>query len=77
MVELVFFSSIISIYSLTTNTTEYIEMEDLLKGFSDPCVMDCKMGVRTYLESELTKLEQKPELRPVSVFSKFFFSSLS
>lgn len=52
-------------------------MEDLLKGFSDPCVMDCKMGVRTYLESELTKLEQKPELRPVSVFSKFFFLSLS
>lgn len=53
-------------FSLTYCATEYVEMEDLLQGFSDPCVMDCKMGLRTYLEEELTKLEHKPTLRPVS-----------
>lgn len=41
-------------------------MDDLLHGFNRPCVMDCKMGVRTYLEDELTKLESNQELRPVS-----------
>ena len=42
-------------------------MRDLLTGF-DPSVsvMDCKMGVRTYLEDELTKAKENPKMRPVS-----------
>ncbi|XP_056619889.1 inositol-trisphosphate 3-kinase B [Triplophysa dalaica] len=43
---------------------KYNQMEDLLADFEMPCVMDCKMGVRTYLEEELTKARKKPSLRP-------------
>ncbi|KAM4633744.1 inositol-trisphosphate 3-kinase B-like [Polymixia lowei] len=42
---------------------KYNQMEDLLADFDSPCVMDCKMGVRTYLEEELTKARKKPSLR--------------
>ncbi|XP_065112242.2 inositol-trisphosphate 3-kinase A [Paramisgurnus dabryanus] len=42
---------------------KYNQMEDLLVDFDLPCVMDCKMGVRTYLEEELTKARKKPSLR--------------
>ncbi|ODM98546.1 Inositol-trisphosphate 3-kinase B [Orchesella cincta] len=42
---------------------EFIELEDLLGHFSNPCVMDCKIGVRTYLEEELMKAKEKPKLR--------------
>ncbi|XP_067884033.1 inositol-trisphosphate 3-kinase B [Heterodontus francisci] len=41
----------------------YNQMDDLLAEFDLPCVMDCKMGVRTYLEEELTKARRKPSLR--------------
>ncbi|CAL8393928.1 unnamed protein product [Arctogadus glacialis] len=41
----------------------YNQMEDLLADFDLPCVMDCKMGVRTYLEEELTKARKKPSVR--------------
>ncbi|XP_075048871.1 inositol-trisphosphate 3-kinase A [Mixophyes fleayi] len=41
----------------------YIQLDDLLNDFDEPCVMDCKMGVRTYLEEELTKARGKPKLR--------------
>ena len=43
----------------------YIEMEDLLASFHDPCIMDCKIGVRTYLEEDLEKSERDPEPRAV------------
>ncbi|MBN3309145.1 IP3KB kinase, partial [Amia calva] len=42
---------------------KYNQMEELLAEFDLPCVMDCKMGVRTYLEDELTKARKKPTLR--------------
>ncbi|XP_054683456.1 inositol-trisphosphate 3-kinase A isoform X2 [Grus americana] len=41
----------------------YIQLDDLLTDFEGPCVMDCKMGIRTYLEEELTKAREKPKLR--------------
>ncbi|XP_077178936.1 inositol-trisphosphate 3-kinase A [Paroedura picta] len=41
----------------------YIQLDDLLANFEGPCVMDCKMGIRTYLEEELTKAREKPKLR--------------
>ncbi|XP_028809132.1 inositol-trisphosphate 3-kinase B [Denticeps clupeoides] len=42
---------------------KYNQMDDLLAEFELPCVMDCKMGIRTYLEEELTKARKKPSLR--------------
>lgn len=42
-------------------------MEDLLASFTDPCIMDCKMGVRTYLEEDLDKSERDPEPRTVKI----------
>ncbi|XP_053576102.1 inositol-trisphosphate 3-kinase B [Bombina bombina] len=41
----------------------YIKMEDLLMGLEAPSIMDCKMGVRTYLEEELAKAMLKPTPR--------------
>ncbi|XP_018087712.1 inositol-trisphosphate 3-kinase A isoform X2 [Xenopus laevis] len=41
----------------------YIQLDDLLNSFDEPCVMDCKMGIRTYLEEELIKARGKPKLR--------------
>jgi 1D-myo-inositol-triphosphate 3-kinase len=40
-------------------------MEDLLSSFHEPCIMDCKIGVRTYLEEDLEKSECDPEPRSV------------
>ncbi|XP_066595893.1 uncharacterized protein [Prorops nasuta] len=41
----------------------YLQLQDLLGDFEQPCVMDCKVGVRTYLESELAKAKERPKLR--------------
>ncbi|WAR18939.1 IP3KB-like protein [Mya arenaria] len=41
----------------------YLQLQDLLCEFEAACVMDVKMGCRTYLEDELTKARQKPTLR--------------
>lgn len=44
-------------------STVYLQLQDLLSDFHQPCVMDCKVGVRTYLEEELSKAKEKPKLR--------------
>ncbi|MBN3298800.1 IP3KA kinase, partial [Amia calva] len=41
----------------------YLQLTDLLGNFDGPCVMDCKMGVRTYLEEELVRARERPKLR--------------
>ncbi|XP_037098349.1 inositol-trisphosphate 3-kinase A [Syngnathus acus] len=41
----------------------FIHMADLLATFDLPNVMDCKMGVRTYLEEELVRARERPKLR--------------
>lgn len=43
--------------------TVYLQLQDLLSDYVQPCVMDCKVGVRTYLEEELSKAKEKPKLR--------------
>lgn len=46
----------------------YLQLQDLLGDFVSPCVMDCKIGVRTYLEEELAKAKEKPKLRKVCTY---------
>ncbi|XP_076834212.1 inositol-trisphosphate 3-kinase A isoform X2 [Brachyhypopomus gauderio] len=41
----------------------YLQMNDLLTSFDGPNVMDCKMGMRTYLEEELVRARENPKLR--------------
>ncbi|XP_029972747.1 inositol-trisphosphate 3-kinase A isoform X2 [Salarias fasciatus] len=41
----------------------FLHMTDLLANFDLPNVMDCKMGVRTYLEVELGRARERPRPR--------------
>lgn len=41
----------------------FLHMTDLLTSFDLPNVMDCKMGVRTYLEEELVRARERPKPR--------------
>lgn len=44
------------------NDETFIEIDDLLFGFEDACVMDIKMGTRTFLEKEVTKSTPRTDL---------------
>ncbi|XP_064553754.1 inositol-trisphosphate 3-kinase homolog isoform X2 [Drosophila montana] len=44
------------------HSQHYIELQDLLAGFKDPCVMDIKLGTRTFLESEVSNKTLRPDL---------------
>ena len=46
-----------------TIISSYLQLQDLLGDFEQPCVMDCKVGVRTYLESELAKAKERPKVK--------------
>lgn len=41
---------------------EFIQMENLLNGFTGPWVMDCKIGVRTFLERDVESKERRMDL---------------
>ncbi|KAM6968968.1 inositol-trisphosphate 3-kinase A [Tautogolabrus adspersus] len=41
----------------------FLHMTDLLATFDLPNVMDCKMGMRTYLEEELVRARERPKPR--------------
>lgn len=58
----------ISINSSFIFAAQYLQLQDLLSDFNKPCcVMDCKIGVRTYLEEELLKAKEKQKLRKVNL----------
>ncbi|XP_008548821.1 inositol-trisphosphate 3-kinase homolog [Microplitis demolitor] len=44
------------------NGDTFIELQDLLFGFTEPCVIDIKLGTRTFLESEVSNTKARHDL---------------
>ena len=40
----------------------FIEIKDLLADFKNPCIIDIKMGTRTFLESEVSNKKARNDL---------------
>jgi len=43
-------------------TATFMRLGNLLEQFKDPCVMDCKMGCRTFQETEAKNSKPRPDL---------------
>ena len=41
------------LFQINPSLADYLELECLLSHFNEPCVMDIKMGTRTYLKNEV------------------------
>ena len=56
---------------MTSNVhfVDYLELECLLSHFDDPCIMDVKMGTRTYLKNEVS-LENKKKFQMLTFLSQ-------
>ncbi|KAG5673259.1 hypothetical protein PVAND_003322 [Polypedilum vanderplanki] len=58
------FRGVCNVEGSDDNESQYLQLQDLLSDFNKPfCVMDIKIGVRTYLEEELFKAKEKQKLR--------------
>merc|ERR1719440_2228517 len=44
------------------DTKPFMRLGNLLESFSKPCVMDCKMGVRTFQEKEAANMKPRADL---------------
>lgn len=42
--------------------SDFMELEDLSRNFIDPCIMDVKMGTRTFCESEVQNQKKRSDL---------------
>mmetsp|Transcript_51938 Transcript_51938/g.121590 ORF Transcript_51938/g.121590 Transcript_51938/m.121590 type:complete len:693 (+) Transcript_51938:101-2179(+) len=46
----------------TTEKRKFMRISNLIYGFSNPCVLDAKLGIRTFREREITNEKQRPDL---------------
>ena len=49
---------------------DYLELECLLSHFDDPCIMDVKMGTRTYLKNEVSLESKRIKFKIITFLSQ-------
>ena len=49
---------------------DYLELECLLSHFNDPCIMDVKMGTRTYLKNEVSLENKSTQFQIITFLSQ-------